>query len=90
MPWIWDEFAYGSRLAWVRTKDILGFQRSGTDRSFYIAQLVRKLRSGELGRNISITAAGTRTRSRIDSAAMRPSGLPRYVGRRSTDANPLI
>ncbi len=60
MPWIWDEFAYGSRLAWVRTKDILGFQRSGTDRSFYIAQLVRKLRRGELGRNISITAAGKR------------------------------
>ncbi|HEY8127912.1 MAG TPA: hypothetical protein VIF39_04240, partial [Hyphomicrobium sp.] len=32
----------------------------GTDRSFYIAQLVRKLRRGELGRNISITAAGKR------------------------------
>jgi hypothetical protein len=47
-------------LASVRTKDILGFQRSGTDRSFYIAQLVRKLRRGELGRNISITAAGKR------------------------------
>jgi hypothetical protein len=60
MPWIWDEFAYGSRFAWVRTKDFLGFPRSGTDRSFYIAQLVRKLRSGELGRNISITAAGKR------------------------------
>jgi hypothetical protein len=60
MPSIWDEFAYGSRGAWVRTKDILGLPRVGTDRSFFVAQLVRNLRSGKLGRNVRITAAGKR------------------------------
>lgn len=58
LPFIRDELAYGSRLAWIRTKDVLGLSRGGLDRSFYIAQLARKLRSGELGRNVRITAAG--------------------------------
>ncbi len=60
MPSISDELVYRARFGWVRTKDILGFPRAGTDRSFYIAQLVRNLESGKLGRNVRITAAGKR------------------------------
>ena len=52
-----DEIRYGLRLAWVHAKDAVGLPRRG-DRTFYVEQLVRKLRSGELGRNIRITAAG--------------------------------
>jgi hypothetical protein len=58
MSSIWNELVYRARSGWVRTKDILGFPRTGTDRSFYVAQLVRNLRSGKLGRNVRITAAG--------------------------------
>ena len=37
----------------VHAKDAVGLPRRG-DRTFYVEQLVRKLRSGELGRNILI------------------------------------
>ncbi|MBS0251911.1 MAG: hypothetical protein JSR78_12700 [Proteobacteria bacterium] len=53
-----EEIAYHSRHLWVRTKDLVGLPRAGLDRSFFISQLARKIRSGEIGSNVRITAAG--------------------------------
>lgn len=52
------ELAYGMRRIWVLAKDAAGLPRVGSDRSFFIAQFVRGLRSGTFGKNIRITAAG--------------------------------
>ncbi len=52
------ELTYHLRHTWVRTKDVIGLPRAQTDRSFYVAELARKISSGEIGRNVRITAAG--------------------------------